>query len=97
MPQLTSDWPDHTLRGPKGPKVAQTGLSGVSWARQGPVSASQANLVLLRPFQVIPNMTLSISEPHFAWQIFQPPNIAQKWFCIQSLHMDLGFQKEKMV
>ena len=26
MPQLTADWPGHTLRGPKGTKVAKTGL-----------------------------------------------------------------------
>ena len=26
MPQLTADWSGHTQRGPKGPKVAQTGL-----------------------------------------------------------------------
>ena len=41
MPQLTADWPGYTLRGPKGPKVAQTGLSGVGWASQAPVRASQ--------------------------------------------------------
>ena len=40
MPQLTADWPGHTLRVPKGPKVAQTGLSPVIWTRQGPVGAS---------------------------------------------------------
>ena len=40
MPQLTADWPVHTLRGPKGPKIAQTGLSGVYWASQVPVRAS---------------------------------------------------------
>ena len=34
MPQLTADWPGHTLRGPKGPKVAKTGLSRVIWTNQ---------------------------------------------------------------
>ena len=41
MPQLTADWPGHTLRGPKGPNVAQTGLSGVGLAIQVPVRASR--------------------------------------------------------
>ena len=40
MPQLTADWPGHTLRDPKGPKVAKTGLSQVIWTNQGPVRAS---------------------------------------------------------
>ena len=40
MPQLTADWPGHTLRGPKGPKDANTGLSWVIWTNQGPVRAS---------------------------------------------------------
>ena len=57
----------------------------------------EANLALLRPFQVIPNMTFSISEPHFVLQISQPPIIAQKWFCIQNLHMDISFQQKKAV
>ena len=62
MPHLNSDWPDHVLRGPKGPRVAQTGLSGVAWARQWHLGA---NLALLRPFQIIPDMTLFISESYF--------------------------------
>ena len=41
MPQLTADWPGHTLKGPKGPKVAQTGLSGVGSDSKVPVNASQ--------------------------------------------------------
>ena len=40
IPQLTADWPGHTQRGPKGPKVAQTGISLVMWNRQGPVGTS---------------------------------------------------------
>ena len=69
MPHLNSDRPDHVLRGPKGPRVAQTGLSGVAWARQGPVSASRGNLALSRPLQIIPDMPLSISEYYFVLQI----------------------------
>ena len=41
MPKLTADWPGQTLRGPKGPKVAQTGLLAVGWASQVPVRASR--------------------------------------------------------
>ena len=41
------------------------------------------------------NINLSPSEPHFIFQISQPPNIGQKWFCIQNLQMDLSFQEEK--
>ena len=42
-------------------------------------------------------MYLSISEPGFVLQITQLPLIAQNWFCIQNLHMDLSFQKEKRI
>ena len=42
-------------------------------------------------------MNLCISEPHFVLQISQPPNIAQKWFCIQILRMDLSPQGEKQL
>ena len=41
------------------------------------------------------NMYLSILEPGFVLQISQPPKIAQNWFCIHNLHMDLSFQKKK--
>ena len=40
MPQLTADWPSHTLRGPKGFEVAKTGLSQLIWTTQGPVRVS---------------------------------------------------------
>ena len=40
-------------------------------------------------------MIVSVSESDFGLQISQPPNITQKWFCIQNLHMDLSFQKKK--
>ena len=32
---------------------------------------------------------------HFVLQISQPPKVAQKWFCIQNVHMDLSFQQKK--
>ena len=41
------------------------------------------------------NMYLSIPEPRFVLQISQPPQIAQNWFCIQNLHMDLSLQIKK--
>ena len=97
MPHLTADWPVHTLRGPKGPKVAQIGLSGVYWASQVPVMASRGQTDTARPLQVIPNLTLSVSESHFVLQISHLPNIAQKWVCTQNLHMALSFQKKKTV
>ena len=43
------------------------------------------------------NINLPISELHFVLQISQPPNITQKWFCIQNLHMDISFQKKQTV
>ena len=43
------------------------------------------------------NMNLSTFEPNFVFQISQPPNIGQKWFCIPNLQMDRSFQKKKTV
>ena len=43
------------------------------------------------------NLNLSISQPYFVFQISQPPNMAQKWFCIQHSQMDLSFQERKTV
>ena len=40
MSQLTVEWPGHTLRGPKGPKVAKAGISWVICTNQGPLRAS---------------------------------------------------------
>ena len=40
-------------------------------------------------------MKLSALEPHFVFQISQPPNIVQKWICILNLQMDLSFQEKK--
>ena len=40
-------------------------------------------------------LNLCTSELHFVFQISQPPNIAQKWFCIQILRMDLSSQGNK--
>ena len=36
-------------------------------------------------------------ESYFVLQISQPPKIAQKWFCIQNLHMDFCFQEKKTI
>ena len=94
MPQLTSDWPGDTLKGLKGPKLVSQGWPGPDRSQLGHL---RANLALIRPLQIIPDMTLSISESYFVYQISQAPNIAQKWFCIQNLHMDLSFQKKKTV
>ena len=43
------------------------------------------------------NLNLSTSEPYFVFQISQPPNLAQIWFCIQNLHMDLSFKGKKQI
>ena len=43
------------------------------------------------------NMNMYISEPYFILQISHPPKIAQKWFCIKTLQMDISFQKKKKV
>ena len=51
--------------------------------------------VVLRPLWDSMNMSWSVSESHFVLWIFRPPNIAQKWFCIQNLRMDLSFQGKK--
>ena len=79
MPQLSADWPGHTLRGPKWPKVSQTGFSQDIWTRHGEKGQLEANLALQRPLQVITNMIMAVSESHFGLQISQPPNITQKW------------------
>ena len=41
------------------------------------------------------NLDLLTSEPHFVFQISFLPNIAQKWFCMQNLRMDISFQGGK--
>ena len=76
------------------PNLVSQGWPGPDRSQSGHLGAK---MTLLRPLLAIPNMTLTISEPHFVFQISKPPNIAQKWFCIQSLHMDLSFQKKKTV
>ena len=43
------------------------------------------------------NLNLSTSEPHFVFQISLLSNIAQKWFCMQNLRMDISFQEKKTV
>ena len=80
------------LRGLKLPKLVPQGLTGPVRCQSGHF---EVNLTLLRSLQVIPNLTLSVSEPHFVLQISHLPNMAQKWFCTQNLHMGLSFQKKK--
>ena len=43
------------------------------------------------------NLNLSVSENYFVSQISQPPKVAEKWFCIQNLRMDLSFQEKKTI
>ena len=76
------------------PKLVSQELAGSVRCQSGHL---EVNLTLLRPLQVIPNLTLSVSESHFVLQISHLPNIAQKWFCTQNLHMCLSFQKKKTV
>ena len=48
MTRLAPDWPNHNLRGPQGPQVAQTGpFLGVQ-ATQGPVGTSQGDSEAMR-------------------------------------------------
>ena len=39
---------------------------------------------------------LIVPETHFVLQISRSPLLAQKWFCIQNLRMDLSFQVKKL-
>ena len=48
MTRLAPDWPGHTMKGPQGPQVAPTGLSGAVWATQRPVRASQEHSEAVR-------------------------------------------------
>ena len=91
LTDLIMSW--EALRGPELPKLVSQGWPGPD---RGQLVHLGANLSLLRPLKIIPDMTLSISESYFVLQISQSPNIAQKWFYIQNLHMDLSFQKKKI-
>ena len=102
--RLTSRCPDWHLTGPANPWETNLGNFGPTGASEGltrPVSSQFGHLmaipVLKVPLQVNMNMNLCISEPHSVLQISQPPNIAQKWFYTQNLHMGLSFQKKKTV
>ena len=55
------------------------------------------NFVVLSPIWDSKNMQLSVSEPYFALLISWSPKIAQKWFCIQNLRLDLSFQEKKTI
>ena len=70
---------------------------------QGPVldllgyPEAEATLRLQVQLSVSINLNLSISQPYFVFKISQPPNMAQKWLCIQRSQMDLSFQERKTV
>ena len=82
-------------------KLGQLKSSKVTLDLSGLVRGQLGQLVvttwLSEPLRTSINMNLSVSEPHFVLQISQPPNIAQKWFCIKNLHMDLSFQEIKTI
>ena len=56
---------------------------GMTWSVSSQLGHLKAILVLWGPLQISMNINLSISELHFVLQIYQTPDIAQKWFCIQ--------------
>ena len=74
MPKLTANWPGHTLRGPKGPKVAKTGLSRVIWTNQGPVCMT-VFMVSCQLFAVWLFSDFKWFAPSFCW-------IFCDWRCI---------------
>ena len=87
-----TDWP---LPGPGNPWKTILGNFGLHKASQGMIRPVRglleylkAILVLWETLQIKMNMNLSILEPDFVLYISQPPYKAQKWFCIQNLHMD---------
>ena len=80
-----------TSLGNLGPLRASQGMTRPASSQLGHLKAI---LVLWGPLQISMNIILSIS---IVLQISQPPNIVQKWFCIQNLHMDISFQKKQTV
>ena len=102
--RLASRCPYWPLPGPDTRWETNLGNFGPLGASQGmtrPVSSQLGHLkaILVRwgPLQICMNINLSISELHLVLQISQPPNIAQKWFCIQNLHIDISFQRKQTV
>ena len=79
----------------RGPKLPQLVFQGVSRPLRGQSQHLKATLVQWGPLQVSMNMYFSEPESHFVFQISRPSKIAQNWFCIQNLHMDLSFQKKE--
>ena len=77
------------------------GQLGLLRINQGPVwdllGYPEATLRPLVKLSASINLNLSISQPYFVFQISQPPNMAQEWFCIQHTQMDLSFQERKAV
>ena len=97
MTRLAPDWPSHTMKGPQGPQVAPTGRSGGVGANQGPVGTSQGNSEAVRTPLGQYNVLVYFRTQFCFANISPPPKIAQNWFCIQNLHTDLSFQKNKLV
>ena len=55
-------------------------------------------LIVFKTYRTSKSNILSFDhnqESYFVLQISQPPKIAQKWFRIQNLHMNLIFQEKK--
>ena len=61
IPQLTAEWPGHTLRGSKGPKLPKLVSHRLSGKSRGHLGHLEANLALLRSLQIITNMIVSVS------------------------------------
>ena len=57
----------------------------------------EVTLRLSGPLCVILFMNLCVKKNHFVSQTSQPPQIVQKWFCIQNVRMDLSFKEKKTV
>ena len=86
-----SEWPEHPLRD-WGQLGASEGLSGYD----------RASKVISRPlwcwwehFMSILIWTCLFRKFVLSFKHLNPPKIANNWFCIYNLHMDLSFQKKK--
>ena len=63
----------------------------------GPSGQLEVTSGLSGTIPVSMNMIFIDSVIHFVLQISQPRGIAQKWFCIQYLRMDISFQQKQTV
>ena len=76
------------------PLRAKWELSGLVWGQLGYLGPSYG---VFRSLWGSMNMNWCVSGLHFVSLSCPPPNIAQKWFCIQTLRMDLSFQEKKLI